>query len=227
MDSETLLNFQRRLLQEREKLGGQVNFLDEQGQSGLGVSMKDSISELSTCDNHPADLGSEVFERSKDFSLRENAMLTVAAIDQALERISDGTYGACKVCGRAISLERLEAVPATAKCRDCKDAEEKIPHQSDRPVEEETLSPPFARTFNDDTDSVGYDGEDAWQEVSNYSETTDEWSRGGSYYGYSDFDVERKGAVEDVDSIPYEVGDDGMYYKNFRGVDDEKAPPGE
>lgn len=225
MDSETLLNFQRRLLHEREKLGGQVNFLDEQGQSGLGVSMKDSISELSTYDNHPADLGTEVFERSKDFALRENAMLTISAIDKALEKINDGTYGACEVCGRDIDLERLEAVPSTTKCRGCKEAEEKIPHQNDRPVEEEALSPPFARTFNDDTDSVGYDGEDAWQEVANYSETTDEWSRGGSYYGYSDFDIERRGEVEDVDNIPYEVGNDGVYYKNFRGVDDEKAPP--
>lgn len=216
-------DFKRRLLQEREKLAGQINFLDEQGQSGLGMSMKDSLSELSTYDNHPADLGTEVFERSKDFSLRENAMITVSDIDRALERINDGTYGACEVCGRDIPLERLEAVPSTSKCRNCKEAEEKIPHQNDRPVEEEAIGTPFARTFDDDTDAVGYDGEDAWQEVANYSETTDEWSRGGSYYGYSDFDVERKGAVEDVDNIPYEVGEDGTFYKNFRGVDDEKA----
>ncbi|MFX4263175.1 TraR/DksA C4-type zinc finger protein [Pelotomaculum propionicicum] len=225
MDKEMQLKFRQRLLQEREKLTGQIDFLDEQGQSGLGVSMKDSVSELSTYDNHPADLGTEVFERSKDFALRDNAMITVSAIDNALERIDSGTYGACEVCGRDIAIERLEAVPSAAKCRDCKEAEEKIPHQNDRPVEEEALGVPFARTFNEDTDSVGYDGEDAWQEVANYSESTDEWSRGGSYYGYSNFDIERKGEVEDVDNIPYEVGDDGMFYKNFRGVDDEKATP--
>lgn len=223
MDQVKQSSFKQRLLQEREKLAGQINFLDEQGQSGLGMSMKDSLSELSTYDNHPADLGTEVFERSKDFSLRENAMITVSDIDSALERINDGTYGACEVCGRDIPLERLEAVPSTSKCRNCKEAEENIPHQNDRPVEEEAIGTPFARTFNDDTDNVGYDGEDAWQEVAQYSETTDEWSRGGAYYGYSDFDVERKGAVEDVDNIPYEVGEDGMFYKNFRGVDDEKA----
>lgn len=223
VDQATQSSFKQRLLQEREKLAGRIDFLDEQGQSGLGMSMKDSISELSTYDNHPADLGTEVFERSKDFSLRENAMITVSDIDRALERINDGSYGACEVCGRDIPLERLEAVPSTSKCMDCKEAEESIPHQNDRPVEEEAIGTPFARTFDDDTDAVGYDGEDAWQEVAHYSETTDEWSRGGSYYGYSDLDVERKGAVEDVDNIPYEVGEDGMFYKNFRGVDDEKA----
>lgn len=224
MDKETQSNFKQRLLKEREKLAGQINFLDEQGHSGLGTSMQDATSELSAYDNHPADLGSEVFERSKDFSLRENAMIAVADIDSALERIKGGTYGACEVCGRDIAAERLEAVPAASKCRDCKEAEERIPHQNDRPVEEEAIGTPFARTSRDDTDQVGYDGEDAWQEVARYSETTDEWSRGGSYYGYSDFDKERKGAVEDVDNIPYEVGDDGMFYKDFRGVDDEDAP---
>ncbi len=224
MDGEQLLDFQRRLLQEREKHNSRIDFLDEQDQSGLGVSMKDAVSELSTIDNHPADMGTEVFERSKDFALRENAMLAVEGIDRALQKINDGTYGICEVCGRDIAVARLKAVPSTNKCRDCKEAEEVIPRQNDRPVEEEVLSPPFARTFNDHTDAVVYDGEDAWQEVAHYSETTDEWSRGGSYYGYSDFDIERKGEVLDVDDIPYEKGDDGLYYKKFRGVDDEEAP---
>ena len=224
MQKEMLLNFKQRLLNERSRLTGQADFIDEQGYGGLGVPLGDSIGEISAYDNHPADIGSEVFERSKDFALRENAMITVAAIDSALEKIKNGTYGVCDVCGRDIPLERLEAVPSTTKCRDCKEAEEKIPHQNDRPVEEEALGIPFARTFKDDTDEIEYDGEDAWQDVTRYSETTDEWSRGGSYYGYSDFDIERKGEVEDVDNIPYEVGDDGMFYKNLRGVDDEDAP---
>lgn len=224
MQKELLLDFKRRLLGERSRLAGQINFIDEQGYGGLGVPLGDSIGEISTYDNHPADIGTEVFERSKDFALREDAMLNVAAIDDALKKIKDGTYGTCDVCGREIDMNRLEAVPSTAKCRECKEAEEKIPHQNDRPVEEEALGIPFARSFKDDTDDIGYNGEDAWQEVAHYSETTDEWSRGGSYYGYSDFDIERKGEVADVDNIAYEVGDDGMFYKSFRGVDDEDAP---
>ncbi|MFA4885744.1 MAG: TraR/DksA C4-type zinc finger protein [Desulfotomaculaceae bacterium] len=224
MQKELLLDFKRRLLGERSRLAGQINFIDEQGYGGLGVSLGESIGEISTYDNHPADIGTEVFERSKDFALRENAMLGVAEIDSALARIKDGTYGACDVCGHDIALERLEVVPSSTKCRDCQEAQEKIPHQNDRPVEEEALGIPFARSFKDDTDDIGYDGEDAWQEVARYSETTDEWSRGGSYYGYSDFDIERKGEVTDVDNIAYEVGDDGMFYKSFQGVDDEDAP---
>jgi hypothetical protein len=94
-----------------------------------------------------------------------------------------------------------------------------------RPVEEDVLASPFARTFTDGEDSVIYDGEDTWQAVQVYSETTDEWSRGGTYYGYSDIEnVEGRGAADEVDSIPYEVGEDGVIYKSFGGMDDESAP---
>lgn len=222
MQEELLLKFKQRLLDEREHLNQRVEFIDDQG---LGVSLGDSISELSAYDNHPADIGSEVFERSKDFALREEAMITVAAIDDALEKIKNGTYGACDVCGKEIALDRLEVMPSTTLCRDCKEAEEKIPHRDERPAEEDVLAKPFARSFTDASGSIEYDGEDAWQEVARYSETTDEWSRGGSYYGYSEFDnVEYKGAVDEVDNIPYVVGDDGVFYKNFSGMNDESAP---
>lgn len=221
LQQELFLKFKQRLLEEREQLTRRIKFIDEQG---LGVSQEDSISELSTYDNHPADIGTEMFERSKDFALRETAMIGVAAIDDALQKINNGTYGICDACGKEISLERLETVPSTTICRNCKDMDEKVSRRAKRPVEEKVLGPPFAKTFNDASGDVMYDREDAWQDVARYSESTDEWSRGGSYYGYSEFDVEDKGATEEVDSVPYEVGDDGVFYKNFRGADDESAP---
>ncbi|MCO6186736.1 TraR/DksA family transcriptional regulator [Rhizobium sp. L1K21] len=41
------------------------------------------------------------------------------AIEAALKRIEDGTYGTCVRCGNEISAERLDAVPHAALCRDC------------------------------------------------------------------------------------------------------------
>jgi len=222
MQEKNYSKYQEKLLDIKKHLSEQIEFIDKQG---LGISLEDSISELSTYDNHPADIGSEVFERSKDFSLRENAQVIMAAVDEALEKIREGTYGICSVCGKEIDPERLEAIPYTVLCRECKEAEEKKPEKNVRPVEEEVLGKPFARTFTDDSEAVGYDGEDAWREVARYSETTDEWSRGGAYYGYSIFNPdEDRDAMEDVDNIPYEVGDDGVFYKNFRGTDDESGP---
>jgi RNA polymerase-binding transcription factor DksA len=40
-------------------------------------------------------------------------------VDAALRRVDDGTYGSCETCQRAIPLERLEIVPAAARCVDC------------------------------------------------------------------------------------------------------------
>ncbi len=43
------------------------------------------------------------------------------AIEEALARISQGTYGVCEVCKQPISKARLEAVPWTHLCRECKE----------------------------------------------------------------------------------------------------------
>ena len=43
------------------------------------------------------------------------------AIEEALARMKLGTYGVCEVCKQPISKARLEAVPWTHVCRECKD----------------------------------------------------------------------------------------------------------
>lgn len=46
-------------------------------------------------------------------------------IDLALQRVANGTYGACVDCGRAIDPVRLDARPAARECIICKTAFEK------------------------------------------------------------------------------------------------------
>lgn len=43
------------------------------------------------------------------------------AIEEALVRIEQGNFGVCKECGQPISKARLEAVPWTRQCRECKE----------------------------------------------------------------------------------------------------------
>jgi DnaK suppressor protein len=62
---------------------------------------------------------SQVFEQQRDLALREHTRTAVAAVEAALARLDAGTYGACTACGRAITPERLEALPAAALCIDC------------------------------------------------------------------------------------------------------------
>lgn len=130
---------------------------------GLNESMRDSTRELSFYDNHPADIGTELFERGKDVALNENTEHNLEEVREAIENLNNGTYGTCLVCNKDIPYARLEAIPWTAYC---------IKHSpaqyvsDDRPVEEEFLTPPFGRTsFDEQDDETEFDGEDAWQIV--------------------------------------------------------------
>jgi len=137
------------------------------GSGGLGVSMTEAISELSAYDNHPGDVGSEMYERSKDLGLLENTRQQIAEIEEAQRAISEGDYGYCHNCGQSIPEKRLLALPRTLLCVRCK-REQEDRDVDNRPVEEELLAPPLGRTFTDEEDSVIFDGEDAWEAVARY-----------------------------------------------------------
>ena len=56
--------------------------------------------------------------------LEEIEVEILKKIDEALERISEGTYGYCEVCGKPIEEKRLEAIPWTTLCAEhAKEAE--------------------------------------------------------------------------------------------------------
>ncbi|PZN11630.1 MAG: conjugal transfer protein TraR, partial [Bacillota bacterium] len=112
--------FRRRLLEERRRLAG-----DLRDGGGLArQALREATGELSAYDNHPADLGSETFERGKDLSRRRDLQKALADVDGALARIEEGTYGYCQRCGRPIPRERLEALPATPYCVACAEERE-------------------------------------------------------------------------------------------------------
>jgi DnaK suppressor protein len=65
------------------------------------------------------DLASEERDREISFILSDRERAKMSAIDDALARIADGSYGVCESCGLEIAEERLEALPFTRLCRDC------------------------------------------------------------------------------------------------------------
>jgi len=44
----------------------------------------------------------------------------LSEVERALDKLDKGTYGLCDNCGKAIPLARLEALPQTTYCIDCK-----------------------------------------------------------------------------------------------------------
>jgi len=171
---------------------------------GLAESARDTTGELSNYDNHPADSGTELFERGKDLALNEHAEKELEEINEALHAINDGTYGICVACGADIDYDRLLAVPTADHC--VNHAPNQVTDVSSRPIEEKVFSP----NINPDPEEaieeehLRYDGEDAWQEVSQYgtSETPSDFYEDKDNYNemYPNSD-EHIGTTEDVESL--------------------------
>jgi len=103
-----------RLTEERERLQG----ITEDLAGVKGESQEDSLQELSSYDQHQADVATETFDREKDISILDQVEGELAEIEHALQRLDDGSYGTCEACGKPIGDDRLEAMPATRFCVD-------------------------------------------------------------------------------------------------------------
>lgn len=195
MDKKKIMELENKLINIKKEREKSLN----NDHLGLGESIRDNTSELSSYDNHPGDLGTETFEAEKNISFRNNDKFVIAEVDEALRKIKNGTYGLCEHCGKEIAEERLDIIPYARLCISC---EEKFPMKAEdreegRPIEEQVLKPPFGRSFRDDSleDDVMYDGEDTWQDVNEYNVIT-------SDNPFSKDD--NIGYVEDVESISNE-----------------------
>ena len=62
---------------------------------------------------------SQVFEQQRDLALRDKSVAHLEDVEQAIERLDDGSYGRCIDCGEPIPGPRLEALPWAARCIAC------------------------------------------------------------------------------------------------------------
>ncbi|MBM9437956.1 TraR/DksA family transcriptional regulator [Actinacidiphila bryophytorum] len=70
-------------------------------------------------DEHDPEGASTAFERAHVGALLEQAREQEGALERAAERLEQGEYGRCEVCGEPIAAERLEVLPAAATCVRC------------------------------------------------------------------------------------------------------------
>src|SRR5579875_1816287 len=82
------------------------------------------------------DLASEERDREISFILSDRDHSKIKNIDDALERMDEGSYGVCDSCGLEIAEERLTAMPFTRLCRDCQQEHEREARSQKR-VEDE------------------------------------------------------------------------------------------
>ncbi len=109
-------HFRSLLLEERQRVVGAIDHLHRTNAGSLEDETGELIS--GSVDNHKGEVATATFDRELDYSLEDSAEAMRKAIDDALKRIDDGSYGRCRICGREIAEERLEARPWTDLCID-------------------------------------------------------------------------------------------------------------
>ncbi|SFM01713.1 transcriptional regulator, TraR/DksA family [Gracilibacillus orientalis] len=171
---------------------------------------QESTSELSNYDNHPADTGSELFEREKDIALNEHEEKELADIKHALQAIENESYGKCEVCHNDIPGERMMAMPTTTRCMT--HAERDIDKQQ-RPIEEDILHSNIDEQELEGDDHTMFDGEDAWQSVEQYGSSdgpSDFYDTEKDYDNMYYHSKEQVGSVEELEGFLL-AGMDGKY----------------
>jgi RNA polymerase-binding transcription factor DksA len=104
----------KRLERERDRL---QRLLKAFGHEEINTTSEaESYSELSSYDQHPADMGTETFERTKDLSILEQVETELEDVERAFRRLENRTYGICEACGKPIEAARLEAIPTARFC---------------------------------------------------------------------------------------------------------------
>jgi DnaK suppressor protein len=72
-----------------------------------------------------ADKAASAYSKELNFSLSDAERGVLMMIEEAFNRMKDGTYAKCTNCGATIGDKRLQAVPWTPFCIDCAELQEK------------------------------------------------------------------------------------------------------
>jgi YteA family regulatory protein len=157
----------KRQLEQRKK---EIEYEFEQNDHyGLtrGFASDTSSGELSQYDNHPADSGTELYEREKDIALDGHLKEELSDIEYSLKQMEEGTYGVCDVTGQEIPIKRLEALPTA---RTIKEASPNQLVSRDRPVEEDVLNS-MEENYSEETSNEINDP-NAYYEVASFNENS-------------------------------------------------------
>ena len=124
MKKKDLEHFKDILLKKRQEIFKNLEYL----KNIVHSTNQESSGDHSAYSFHMADQGTDAMEREKAFLFISRDEKYLKQIDNALERVENGTYGVCRVSGKEIGHERLEAVPTTTISYEAKVNSEKHGH---------------------------------------------------------------------------------------------------
>lgn len=199
MDKNKLKIFKRKLISEKKDIIKNLNSMDN---VEFG-SMDMYYTETSGYDNHPADIGTEVYMMERDLGFKNKLKDTIREIEDSLKDIEDGSYGICTNCKQEIDSERLSLIPYLKVCIKC--AQDISPTVAYRQFDNnEELGDWFGVS---ERDSVQTDREDTYQKVAsaNIVEKDPSMSTGDNM-GIMD----EEDSVEEIENISQEYYDNTL-----------------
>ena len=104
-------------------------FMLNQKISELLLDAEKTVSEMTNGKENypdPNDRASLESDRNFELRIRDRERKLIAKMREAIQRIDDGAYGICALCGCDISEKRLIARPVTTQCIECKTKHEKL-----------------------------------------------------------------------------------------------------
>ncbi|UCC22301.1 MAG: TraR/DksA C4-type zinc finger protein [Planctomycetota bacterium] len=101
--------FKATLLAKRQEILADVITMEHE-------TLRRESTELSRLPIHMADAGTDNYEVENTLGLMDSERKLLADIDDALQRIEDGTYGICQGSGKPIPRQRLDAIPWARYC---------------------------------------------------------------------------------------------------------------
>ncbi len=113
MEAKELARYRKLLMEEKQRI---INNAKNALKNELAISSDDLADET--------DLAASEVNQNLVFKLRDRERLLLAKIDEAMERIESGSFGACNECEEPIEVRRLEARPMSDLCVACKEKQE-------------------------------------------------------------------------------------------------------
>ncbi len=189
-------------------LDGVDNTIEMMKENREAEQDKYSAGELSNYDNHPADLGTELFQLELNNALKVHEENILMDIKDAIGRIDKGIYGICAHCGTEIPRDRLEVHPYAKMCINCQESLENAPlrQMKGRANEELVIDAPMGRKYLNKQEDDEHEGMDQLRDLMKYGSSDSPQDLGG-YHDYEEYytnKVDKQGIVDDMDQVTNE-----------------------
>lgn len=122
MTKQEMKKYKELLIKERETLSNELNSLTK---DSINKSQRDASGDLSSYAYHMADMATDNYDRDFSMGIATEEQKRLFAIEEAMKRIEEGSFGNCLQCGKRILRKRLDAIPYTELCLECQKSKEK------------------------------------------------------------------------------------------------------